>query len=170
MQHPLRLPETLPGATLPPVHHTNAPPMPPLLPIPCNTPFAYPKRYLTLLCHLFTIPVHADATTPVHTMQHQLRTPFAYPKRYLAPLHHYFTILAHHRRHDPCQYHATHRSPTKNATWRYFSAFSPYQRTTDATTHANTMESPLQLLKTLPDATSLLLHHTYARRRCHSCQ
>ena len=34
------------------------PPTQPVMPIPCNTPFAHPKRYLTPLHHYFTIPAH----------------------------------------------------------------------------------------------------------------
>ena len=205
MQPALCLPETLPDATLPLLHHTNAPPTPPLVSIPCNLPFAYLKRYLALLCRLFTISVHADATTHTHTMQQPLRLPKTLPdatlppfhhtsaqrrrlcqyhathpsptknatSRYLALLCHRFTIPVHHRLRHSRQYHATHPLPTKNATSRYLALLC--HRFTipvhaDAATRVNTMQPTLCLPKTLPDATSPPVRHTCDHRRCQSCQ
>ena len=99
MQPTLRLPKTLPGATFQLLHQ--------------QSPWLLP----------FHIPVHADATTRAIILPFCLRLPKTLLGATLPPVHH----TNAQQRHRPCQYRATHRSPTNNATWRYFSAIvSPY--------------------------------------------
>ena len=173
------------------------PPTQPVMPIPCNTPFAHPKRYLTPLRRQFTIPVHLDAATHVNTTESPLQLPqtlpdatspsfhhisappppplmsipcnlrFAYQKRYLALLCRYFTtvhlgcyhfhIPTRHRRHYSYQYHATHTSPTKNATRHYF-ATSSLLATLDSTVSPH-CTSPT------PPFTSIPCNQTFAYQK-----
>ena len=86
-------------------------------------------------------------------MQPNLRLPkkllhATLPLVYYLPLS---RLPCHHtcarRRRRSFQYHATHLSPTKNATWLYFATVSPYQHTTDAATHADDLIFILRLLE-----------------------